>query len=80
MTCAKCGSPNIIPRARVINRGDAGDMRVGVPRKPQALIFQGREESDIHARVCGNCGYVELFAEDAAELYRAYLQSQQGRE
>jgi len=83
-TCSKCGSDKVVPRARVIDRGDhhseSGNVRVGVARKPQALMFKGLERTDIWARVCGECGYTELFVEDARSIYQAYLESQEGRE
>jgi uncharacterized OB-fold protein len=84
MTCAKCGSTKVIPRARVIDRGDysadVGNVRVGVARKPQAWIFKGQEKADIYARLCGACGYAELFVEDAAAIFRAYEESRQNGE
>ena len=78
-TCAKCGSERVVPRARVIDRGDynsdSGNVRVGVERNPEALLFSRTEQTDISARICGECGYVELFVEDAAALYEAYAAS-----
>ena len=84
MTCAKCGSTSIIPHARVIDRGDystdVGNVRLAVARNPEALVFKGLERVDTYARVCGECGYAELFVEDAASLYEAYVQSREDRE
>jgi predicted nucleic-acid-binding Zn-ribbon protein len=84
MTCAKCGSTKIIPHARVIDRGDystdVGNVRLAVARNPQALVFKGLERVDSYARVCGECGFAELFVEDADSLYEAYVQSRQDRE
>ncbi len=77
--CARCGSSRIIPRARVIDRGDynsdAGSQRVSVARDPTALFFTGEEKVETSARICGECGFTELFAEDPAALYEAYLAS-----
>lgn len=79
MTCAKCGSTKIVPRARVIDRGDysadSGNVRLGVARKPQNWLFKWQEKADVYARVCGECGYAEMFVEDAASVYHAYLES-----
>ena len=84
MTCSKCGSSKVVPRARVIDRGDhstdVGNVRLGVDRKPQALVFKGQERADIYARVCGECGFAELFVEDAGSIYQAYVESQRGRQ
>ena len=80
LACGKCGSTEVVPRARVIDRGhfgrDEGEVRVGVERKPMALMFRQKEVADLYARVCGKCGFVELFCDDAAAIYAAY---QQGR-
>ena len=82
MTCSKCGSNRVVPRARVIDRGDhstdVGNVRLGVARKPEAIFFKAQEKVDLHARVCGECGYAELFVEDAGSIYDAYVESQRG--
>jgi predicted nucleic-acid-binding Zn-ribbon protein len=76
-TCERCGSTRIIPRARVIDRGEGnhptGSVQVGVERKPDALFFTAEERVNTFARICGECGFTELFAEDPAALYDAYL-------
>jgi hypothetical protein len=71
--CTRCGSSKVIPRARVIERAADQALRVAVARKPAALVFKGEEKIDAYARVCGECGFVELFAEDPHALYEAYL-------
>ena len=79
--CAKCGSDKIIPRVRLMDRGhgsvDAGDLSLVVYEKPDALIFKGRSVGRLHARVCGSCGYVEMFVESPEELYQVYVASQE---
>jgi hypothetical protein len=35
---------------------------------PTALMFKGTVYSDVKARVCGACGFIELFAVDPAGL------------
>jgi hypothetical protein len=79
--CVKCDSIHIIPSARVIDRdhdGTALNLRIGVARKPEALLFRGEETADVLARVCADCGHVELFIQGARSLYRAYLESIDG--
>lgn len=75
-TCARCGSSKIIPRARAVD-GDhgstVGSLHVAVARDPDAIFFKGEERIDTYARVCGECGFVELFAKDPHALYEAYL-------
>lgn len=80
ITCAKCGSIKVVPRAHVLDRGhyssDVGNVRVGVTRKPTALLFKGHEKVEVYARVCGECGFAELFVEEPHSIYQAYLDSQ----
>lgn len=72
--CAKGGSTKFVRRARVIagDSADLGNVRQRVARKPSALVFKDEEKADLHARVCGDCGYTELFVDDAESIYRAY--------
>ncbi len=76
--CVKCGSTLIIPSARVIDRDAHGtglNLHVGVARKPEALLFKGEEIAEVRARVCADCGHVELFTRGARSLYAAYVES-----
>ena len=71
MQCPKCQSTDVIEDVRVVDYGDhhaVRDLRVTVFRKPAALVFKGTVYSDVKARVCGSCGYLELFAVDPAAL------------
>lgn len=73
--CDKCGSDKIIPHAKVIDRigsGAEGDLAVSVDEKPDAFMFKQRIRSGVSAKVCGNCGFLELYADDPASLYSAY--------
>jgi predicted acyl esterase len=40
--------------------------------KPDALIFKGMHEGALYARVCGECGYAELFLDNPQYLYAVY--------
>ena len=76
--CSRCGSDEIVPRARVIDRGDDNarhDLQIEVQRRPNALLFKRAERSNVSARLCAACGHVELFAEMPRALYAAYLQA-----
>jgi predicted nucleic-acid-binding Zn-ribbon protein len=77
-TCAKCGSEKIIPRARVIDRGDGNsryDLEIQVSSNPQALIFTGTNSSTVYARVCAMCGYIEFYASSQYGLWETYQES-----
>jgi predicted nucleic-acid-binding Zn-ribbon protein len=70
--CIKCGSDKIISKAGITGVGDGGHLTVLVDEKPDAFIFKQRMRSDISAKVCGNCGFMELYADDPKLLYSAY--------
>jgi predicted nucleic-acid-binding Zn-ribbon protein len=74
--CSKCKSEKIVPTARVMDRGhysgDAGNLTLVIYEKPDALIFKGSHKGALSARVCGECGYTELFLDNPRELYEIY--------
>jgi uncharacterized protein YciW len=68
----------MIPRARVIERGDDGmrhDLPVEIQRRPNAIFFKRVERADLAARVCAACGFTELYVESTGALYSAYLEA-----
>ncbi len=69
--CAKCGSTRVTPDA-VLRDQNGGTVTLCVYRHPDALIFGGPVLSTLHARVCANCGYTELYAQDGEALYQAH--------
>ena len=81
VVCRACSSSNVIPDA-VVNDHDQVSWRplsVTVRRaKPEAAVFLGIAGTrdtmtvQLHARVCGDCGAVDLYAADAAALWSAY--------
>jgi hypothetical protein len=75
--CTKCGSTKMAPRASLVDRDALPWQGIGVAvqRSPENLLFKGEERNEIYARVCGECGFIELFATDPAALYEAYLES-----
>ncbi len=42
---------------------------------PEAWVFKGAVYAKLRANICGQCGYTELFAENAAALYETYLKA-----
>ncbi|HEX5215394.1 MAG TPA: hypothetical protein VFV98_08005 [Vicinamibacterales bacterium] len=74
MACPKCQSNEVVDDVRVVDRGDhhsKNDLSVTVYQKPGNLVFKGTVYSNVTARVCGNCGYIELFAAEHRELLEA---------
>ena len=70
MTCAKCDSSQIIDGVRILDSGQhsRGDLTAAAYEKPAALIFKGEVTSKLVGRMCGSCGYLELFAADPGAL------------
>jgi hypothetical protein len=74
MTCQKCGSPTLIEGVRIIEHvygaGEV-DLSATVYKRPGAMLFKGEVSTPLTGRVCGNCGYVELFVADPQALLAA---------
>jgi hypothetical protein len=56
--------------------GQDRDVWLRVDAHPEARIFKRAQYSPLRASVCRDCGFTELFADDPASLYAAYLDSQ----
>lgn len=69
--CSKCNSDQMIDGAYV---ADAQGPRVvvGVERHPDKGPIANAVSTQIHASVCGSCGFVELYANRPGELINAY--------
>ena len=74
--CVKCGSDSMIPGVRVIDRmeHDRQPVELGLSTKPDALLFKGEVRVETVARVCGDCGFVEVYAADPAALWDAHVE------
>ena len=72
--CAKCGSKDVIPDGVVFDfdRGPS-ILQAGFFGHPDALIMKGRTGNSVRARICGHCGHVEMFVEDAKALFKEYV-------
>lgn len=81
LVCPRCGSNEVIPRVRVIDRGDSNsryDLQLEVYRRPNAMLFKGAEYSNVFAQLCGACGHIELYADMPRALYATYMQADPG--
>jgi hypothetical protein len=65
--CPKCQSQNIIRGARVGPDAAFDPLWVSVFRARRSLFFP-RRGSRARAWVCGDCGYVELYADEPGPL------------
>ena len=72
--CAKCSSKDLIDEAQIVDHGDMNaeyELGVKVYRDPGAFVMKGKMKQRVLARVCGSCGYLELYAENPRELLGA---------
>jgi predicted nucleic-acid-binding Zn-ribbon protein len=70
-TCPKCASRNIIVDAKAIDRADDNwqrELSVATFSNPEALIMKGQRETTVSAWVCGECGYIEFYADHPKTL------------
>jgi len=56
--------------------GAEQNFTVRVDADPTAIMFKKSMRSDVHAWICGQCGYMELYADNPSELYQAYAEAQ----
>ena len=70
-TCPKCGCTEVIADVTAVDRGEANierDMEVAIFRRPDALIFKGKQSTTVAAWVCSDCGYIEYYADNPANI------------
>jgi predicted nucleic-acid-binding Zn-ribbon protein len=77
--CPKCNSDHMMDGAFM---ADATSQRlvVGVDRHPDLGALPHAASTQVHASVCGACGFVELYANQPAELYETYRRAGKKRQ
>jgi hypothetical protein len=75
--CMKCGSTKLIPAVAILDQGQhsKGVLLTKIEADPNAFFDREPVYSTLQARICGACGYSEIFAPYASKLYDAYVQS-----
>ncbi len=78
MVCPACQSPNVIPDVEIVDHSHISEfsLSVKVLAEPNAMIFTGRVNSELRARVCGNCGHTTLHAVDHKALWQAHQKAE----
>ena len=74
--CLKCGSDSVVPEARLLDRNENGARQpaeVGVQKNPGAWVFKDEVRVPTRVQVCGDCGFVEVYATDPHALWDAYV-------
>ncbi|BBO33156.1 hypothetical protein [Lacipirellula parvula] len=74
-SCSKCGSTKIIPDAHTYETAGGGALVACVSANPSAMIFKETKSGYLKAKICGDCGYAELYVDNASELHAAYEKS-----
>lgn len=80
LKCRNCGSEKVIPEVRVQDQGHHSDglLKAYVGNNdPAAVILREPVFAKFKANICGECGFTELFADDPAALYAAYLKTKE---
>jgi hypothetical protein len=79
LVCPKCGSPDVIPDVRILDRNESwkNELQVEVYSNPNALLFKGAHGGTLRASICGRCGYAELYVTNPQELLEAYQRSKE---
>jgi ribosomal protein L40E len=74
VTCAKCGSDKVVPNAKIFDQGEYSDgtLKAAFEQNPSAWFFKGRVLSNLRAKICGECGFTELYAESPRAIYEAF--------
>jgi len=71
--CPKCQSSDVIPDVKIIDHAHYNqpmDLSATVYTTPEAWVFKGPVSHRFNARVCGACGYAELYVENPATLLK----------
>ncbi|MEO5917908.1 MAG: hypothetical protein ABIS50_26985 [Luteolibacter sp.] len=69
--CPKCSSSDIIADAKALDRSpyeSSQEFTLATFSNPKAAFFKGQQTTPVSAWVCGDCGFVELYADYAINL------------
>ncbi len=73
--CPKCASDHIMVGAYIAD-SQGSRIVVGIDRHPDHGPVQRAVSTQVHACVCGSCGFVELYANRPKELHDMYLRAE----
>ena len=79
-TCGRCGSDKMMEDVHLYrNPSTAASLvpqgLVAAVRSPHAWFQNVSAFGDLRARICGGCGYTEIYTTNFEKLYEAYQQS-----
>jgi hypothetical protein len=73
--CRSCHSRDLLEKVPLQSRGHNGayqPLSAVVFERPEARIFKRAHRTKLHARICGRCGLVEIYADEPEALYAAH--------
>lgn len=73
--CPKCASDHMMDGTHV-SGAQGCRIVVGVDCHPDHGPLDRPMSTQIHACICGSCGFVELYANKPVELYEAYRRAE----
>jgi hypothetical protein len=68
--CIRCETP-LVEGVHLVNPLAGGSLAAVVVKDPDAVFMRGQVSSEIRARVCAKCGYLELHATQPGKLETA---------
>jgi hypothetical protein len=72
--CLRCGSDTVVPDAIVTSNLSQDPHRIWLKREMTLKnAFTSRPYHKARAKVCGDCGFVELYAEKPGEVWDDHL-------
>jgi hypothetical protein len=72
----------VVPNAAIEDQvGDSSSIHLQacVYSRPDAVLFKGKTYATLYATIDADCGYAEIYADKAAELYDACCECQRSR-
>ena len=63
--CPKCGCRDHVANAKAHSEYD---LSLSITKQPEALIFKDHRTTTVSARVCLDCGFVELYADSPVNI------------
>ncbi|MBT5927454.1 MAG: hypothetical protein HOH33_12630 [Verrucomicrobia bacterium] len=80
--CIACGSEKLgeaFLRPKILSIHSSGEVEIVSRERDDGLTFlPPKTSSSVDCFVCGDCGYVALFADKHQAIYKAYLGGDQG--
>ena len=64
--CERCQSERVFPEGELLDRDETAEhaLNAAVYKDPNAIVFAGKKRLAMGARICADCGHVELYIKD----------------